>query len=450
MNEDGIADAVFTMATYPKNIAHPIVVLNGQGPVENIAPVVFPGGVPRIVHANQIFLTDIDGDGREDLLISEAGMDKPPWVNPDAMIGIAINRGGGTFEDVSATVPQAAKGLRNYPLAAGDLFNDGVVRIVLPSQHASEAPHYSGPEKTGLLFWNGRAFEFQQNWIRMSLWWWPENLYMTSFMAVRDIDADGWQDLYHAGSQMTPNHRVLFGGRDFPSAASLVTLPEGPYGHMNYETWHDFDLAIGADVNRAVLEDFDEDGDLDIVSIMEEVQNYKPGVFKDKNYPGFSDVYQDGGTVYTNVWFQVLRHEGQRRFVDVASQGRDLGRRYYIALDPLDLDLDGDLDLLGTYWTKPMLDECKPRWGSTFFVNEGDLHFREFEASDVFPELASQVEQATLWPGCDTPGLGVLFPTEIRARGIKGLFVVPLGQYTDHHELRVFRFEATGRFHIPE
>jgi hypothetical protein len=454
MNDDGVSDAIFTVATYPENMSHPIVILNGAGPVENIAEEVFlDAAVPSIIHSNQIFFADINNDGRQDLLVSEAGNDKPPWFNPDAMIGIGVNRGGGNYVDVSATVPEAAIGLRNYPLAAGDLYNDGVVRIVLPSQAImGEDPNYYGPDRTGLLFWSGSAFEFQQNWIDMGLWWWPENLYTASYMEVIDLDDDGFQDLYLTGNWTTPNHRVLFGTENFPWTSPLVELPEGPYGHTPWETFQlpDVDMARGADISRAVIEDFDGDGDLDIVSISEEVLNFKPGVFDDENLPWYDEIFTNGGTVYTNVWFQVLRNDGQRQFVDIENQGRDLGLRYYIALDPIDIDLDGDLDLLGTYWSKSWLGQCVPKWGSTFFINQGDLVFETVEDSELFPELEVHVESVAQWPDCGTLGLGVLFPTDIEPEGMTGLFVVPVDLAPNRPELRVFRFETAGLFQFQE
>ncbi|MGD8605296.1 MAG: hypothetical protein PVF49_12070, partial [Anaerolineales bacterium] len=289
------------------------------------------------------------------------------------------------------------------------------------------------------------------NWISMRLWWWPENLYIASFMAVRDMDGDGFQDLYLTGNWTTPNHRILYGGENFPWGSPLEELPESPYGHTTWETFQlpSVDLARGADVNRSVIEDFDGDGDLDIVSVMEEVLNYKPGVINDQDYPWYDDVYANGGTVYANVWLQVLRNDGERQFVDVEDQGRDLGLRYYISLDALDLDLDGDLDLLGTYWSKSWLGQCVGRWGSTFFINQGDLVFESVEASDVFPELEAEVESLTLWPGCDTLGLGVLYPTVIDEGGMQGMFVVPIDLSNANPKLRVFRFETQGIFHLP-
>ena len=450
MDEDGNADVVLTIATYPENRPHPIVVLNGDGPVENIAKDIFSYGIPEIRHSNQILFVDIDNDKRKDLLISEAGLDHSPWYTPDALIGIAMNRGGGIFEDVSAKVPQKAKGLRNYSLAAGDLYNDGINRIILPSQTTAEG--IQGPKMTGLLFWNGSEFEFQQNWIDMSLWWAPENLYSSSFMSVQDIDGDGWQDLYISGSWVTPNHRVLYGSDTFPSKEFLYTLPEGPYGHTPWESFAqpNVDFARGSDVNQVVFEDFDGDGDLDLVSVMEDVQNYKPGVFEDVDHPWYTDVHENGGTIYGNVCFQVLRNDGERQFVDVTTQGKDLGYRYYIALLPIDIDLDGDMDLIGQYWNKSPAEECEPGWGSTILINDGNLVFSKVEAEEVFPELSAVVGQVPWASGCNTLGLGAFFPTVISTNGIKGLFVAPIDFNPDEPELRVLRFQATGRFHVTD
>lgn len=450
MDGDGSADAIFTMGTYPENLPHPIVVLDGDGPVANIAGEVFPGGIPSVRHANQIFFVDIDNDGREDLLISEAGIDHPPWYTEDAMIGIGMNRGNGIFENVSAKVPEEAKGLRNYPLAAGDLYNDGIVRIVLPSQSIAE--DHEGPRMTGLLFWNGSEFEFKQNWIDMSLWWWPENLYTASFMSVQDIDGDGWQDLYLSGNWTTPNHRVLYGNESFPSAEFLYTLPDGPYGHTPWDDFMESETGAvhGSDVSQVVLEDFDGDGDLDIVSILEDVQNYLPGVFDDKDHSWYADISKNGGAIYRNVWFQVLRNDGERQFVDVREQGRDLGYRYYIALLPIDIDLDGDMDLIGQYYNKTDTKECIQRWGSTIFINAGNMVFDSIDAIEIFPELSSEADRGSQAADCATMGLGIFFPTVINADGMSGLFVAPIEYNTEKPELRVLRVYATGKFHIPD
>jgi hypothetical protein len=55
MNGDGYEEAVITMTIYPENIPHSIIVLDGEGPINNIAKRLFPSGVPSIRHSNQFF-----------------------------------------------------------------------------------------------------------------------------------------------------------------------------------------------------------------------------------------------------------------------------------------------------------------------------------------------------------------------------------------------------------
>ena len=244
------------------------------------------------------------------------------------------------------------------------------------------------------------------------------------------------------------------GGKNFPSKDNLYTLPDGPYGYMNWETFQKSDkgVAQGADVNQVVINDFDGDGDPDIVAAMEKVENYKPGVFDDKKHAWYTDVHNNGGAIYGDYWFQVLRNDGSRQFIDVTEQGRDLGYRYYIALLPVDIDLDGDMDLIGQFWSKASYrGGCAQRWGTTFLINEGGLVFRTVEATDVFPELSSQAMQHSQASHCSTLGLGVFFPTAINADGMKGLFVAPDEIYSrGDPKLRVLHIQTTGLFHIPD
>ncbi|MBI5499969.1 MAG: hypothetical protein HY907_06980 [Deltaproteobacteria bacterium] len=441
LDGDGVPEPVITVATYPENLPQPIVVLPGLGPVSNIAPALFDGRVPALGHSNQTIFADVDGDRTDDLLFSEAGIDHPPWSG--ALVGIALNRGSARWEDVSATVPPAAQGLRCYSLAAGDFYGDGRTRIVLPSQEQDEQ------DQTGLLSWTGTGWDFQQNWVPMSLWWSPENLYASSNMALRDLDDDGREDLYVSGSLTTPSHRVLFASGSFPAAEDLVTLPEGPCGHTPWSVYQrpEVSSARGGDVNQVVLADLDGDDRLDLVSITEDVFLFKPGAFTDTDYPGYARILADGGTAYYDGWLQVLRNDGDRGFTDIssASAGQDLGPRYYVALLPLDLDLDGDLDLVGHYWSKTWLTaDPLPGWGSSLFFNDGFGGFRWVDTAAAFPELVAAA------PDGPTVGLGGLFPTRITPTGVDGLFVAPHDENPSEPTLRALRFRATGRFHLPE
>ena len=124
-----------------------------------------------------------------------------------------------------------------------------------------------------------------------------------------------------------------------------------------------------------------------------------------------------------------------------------MGPTSYIALLPVDLDLDGDIDLVGQYWGK--VHSCLPRWGSTFFINEGDMAFAQIEDQDVFPELSTKAALKSQAAACSELGLGVFFPTVISADGMEGLFVAPYEHAPDNPELRVLRIQASGVFRMP-
>ncbi len=441
MDGDGVNDVILHIITYPEMEYHPVVVLNGDGPVENIAEQVFPDGVVEAVHGNQMTFADINNDGLEDLLVSDSGLDKEPWYRENARIGIGLNNGDGTWTDISDSVPTEAIGLRNYSLAVGDFYNDGVIRILLPSQTITE--EINGPELTGLLSWNGSEFEFKQNWIDMNLWWWGEKLYSALFMEMKDIDDDGWDDLYLGGGESKNNQHILYGGEYFPSANSLYALPETPYGHQNWEDLQQpgVESIQGANSDKSAIEDFDGDGDLDIVSTTEQYTTYKQ---------------EDGSTVDEagNMWLQVLRNDGDRQFTDFVEQGRDIGYYSYITLFPIDLDLDGDLDLVGHHWSKEIRREnpaCMPIWGTTFFINEGDLVFTSVDMMDVFPELtipaqfpSDSANNDSSPAKCAIMGWGNFFPTQITESGMTGLSVAPVEYDVGNPRLRVLRIRTEG------
>jgi hypothetical protein len=169
----------------------------------------------------------------------------------------------------------------------------------------------------------------------MSLWWYPEGLYSGSFMSVQDIDGDGWEDLYIAGSWASPNHTILYGSDEFQSREQMSHLAEGPYGHTRWDdlVQSDASSAHGSDVNRAVIIDFERDGDLDIVSIMEDVEVTKLGSSEDIHH-------------IRERLAQVLRTRAPICRRDEPRQRSWC--RYYIALFPTDLDMDDMTSLVST------------------------------------------------------------------------------------------------------
>jgi len=294
-----------------------------------------------------------------------------------------------------------------------------------------------------LLSWSGSDFIVDETWISLDFWFGGKFL-KSSNMAGRDLDRDGYDDLYLSGTLETPTNRVIFGGPGFGTDLQVSTLPEGPCGHMN---WEDYDnegvqTGRGADVNQVLFEDFDGDGDLDIASFAEEAHHYKPGVLHAGDAGVTAELIANGGGIWYNGWFQVLENAGGRGFVDISGQVPDqnLGPRYYVALLPSDLDLDGDIDIIGHYWTKVWLGAPPPHWGTTLFFNDGTGAFKRMDAVEAFG-----VEEADRARD-DVVGVGALFPTSITATEVRGIFVMP--QPYDPH-IKAIRFAAVGSFKGP-
>ena len=110
---------------------------------------------------------------------------------------MALNLGGGTYRDVSSLIPADQQTTRSYALAAGDIYGDGRVEIVLPDENDGA--------NTALLRWNGNGFDEIRNWIPQSLWSTaPAKLHSQSWMDLADFDRDGRLDLLVTGQQITP------------------------------------------------------------------------------------------------------------------------------------------------------------------------------------------------------------------------------------------------------
>jgi hypothetical protein len=426
LDGDGYADPILTISTYPHNEPHPVVVLSGAEGALAITESVFPAGAPWLRHSTQTHVVDYDGDGELDLLFSEAGLDFPPWTGE--RVGIARGLGGGRFLDVSDSVPSAAKNLRCYAMAAGDLRGDGSVQILLPAQ--------THPPDSGLLSWRDGGWDFQKDWIAEEIWW-AQQLNAGTAMHILDIDGDGHDDLYVSGAWTIPSHRVMWGGEELPLSSPPTTLPEGPYGHNPWEELQitDEPFLTGGDVHHSIFADFTGDGALDLVSIHERVDAYAPG-----HEPEQEDgVAINSGVVYRELSLQVLQGDGGRTFVDISPSGADaeLGRLYYSALFPIDLDQDGDLDLVGHYWNKSF---NQPRWGTTLFINDGAGRFDRIDGQDAFPEIWRATSHV------NRLGLGAFFPTRIHDDGTDGLFFTVDDRSASNPRLVITRVRLSGRF----
>ena len=123
INNNGRYEYVLSIVDYPLNPI-PWLVIGDEEEEINLSQNFFPNGAPKTGQTSFIYYADINGDGKKDIIASEAGLDYPPWTG--SKIGIAV-WSGDHFVNVSDLLPQTTS--RAYAIAIADLNMDGKVDI---------------------------------------------------------------------------------------------------------------------------------------------------------------------------------------------------------------------------------------------------------------------------------------------------------------------------------
>jgi uncharacterized protein (TIGR03437 family) len=412
LDGDGRDELILTFTTYPDQLWQPVLVAGTAAKLSLKTDSIFPGGAPAVKHSPHIMFADINGDGIEDLLFADSGLDHPPWTGTGFAAALAL--GKGAFRDISALIPADLQDAKAYTLAAADLDGDGKAEIILPDT-------YFGV-KTAELRWNGSGFDAQRNWIDSQLWGPPTKLVNQEQLEISDIDADGWPDLVIGGQNWMPNTSLLFGGASGFTAPNLLQLPDGPFGHTSFETYSSpaGKVAEGANVEHIVIADFNNDGLPDLFELQEQVIVYQPGAITNKVCAQYLEILANGGTCSEegDYALQVFLNRGSRRFLDYssASSKQRLGRRLYLAAFPVDVNNDGFMDVVAIYYTKPYGDQPGFQAGTTFFLNDGTGAFDVVEGEELLPAFTiSGAASSPRWE------MGAFVPTLVTPTRIEGV-----------------------------
>lgn len=410
LDGDGYPEALLTLSDTHNDstTAIPVLVIQANGQMRIATSEFFPAGVPTVKHSPMTLFADLNADGLQDIIFSEAGGD--PYGA--GRISVALNQGAGKYRDVSSLIPADQQHTRSYAIVVGDVLSDGNVEILLPDEE-------SGANSV-LLRWNGNGFDEIRNWIPPSIWGMspPYFLHQQSWMNLADFDGDGKQDLLVSGQQGQTNITIVFGASaGFSKVTTALKLPDGPWGH--FDPGAKPPAAQGAEVQPIVVADFNNDGRPDIFAAERKVVEYQPGAFNDTTDPDYANLHAKGGTVYSDDSFQVLINQGSRRFVDVTAPNYvNFGSRTYFALLPVDINNDGFVDIVGGY--QDSLTIFKSVWSTTFFLNDGTGRFQPVDGSQLLG-VTTTPSNGQIW------NLGSFVPTVVTPQRIEGIVAETVG-----------------------
>ena len=367
---DGRNETLLSFHAYPEFPELDWIVLGGNdNNIQNLASTFFRTNIST-QQTRQIYQVDIDQDGDLDVIAGDVGYDLPPWTGGG--IYVLLNEDN-LYSDITSLLPSGAQTVRAYAIAAGNLDDDENVEILVPDNNNTMGFGTKGVVVEISKVNNEIVFIAEESPLS-SLEWEYEN---ASLMAIRDIDGDGVNDLFIGGNWIEPNNTVYYSGL---LADERSLLPESSYGHYSGQ-YNNIGEApeTGADLNVALFYDYDNDGDIDIITLAEEVI--------------VSKVEGSVNVRYGRTELQILEQTASRVFENDEAY-IDLGYRYYGSAENVDINNDGLMDFIGHYFVKGIDDSIAP-WGSTVFLNRGNLEFMQIDSVD-FINAKSSSEYGTI------------------------------------------------------
>jgi hypothetical protein len=358
LNNDGINEFVLTLTSYPNQIEMPTYVLGYDGNSVDLTSKYFGNSIPSVKHSPFVIYKDITGDGKEDLVFAEAGLDNPPWTG--SKISVSIREGAG-FRNVTSLLPDTTN--RNYATAVGNFTGTGNSILVQDSDT-------QGVGDGKIITWKNGEFKFSPN--PVSSWRANENYTALSF-SVADFNKDGFDDLLLAGNWVGRTNNIIYGASNGLQSNAQNVLPAGPlteggwsYNHTGGGFPFTQDIISAENVSYPV--DVDGDGLVDIVTTSSEFNYYlKTGFYFGKNV--------------LSVW----KNKDGINFESINTV--DLGLRFFHTLIPFDINKDGKMDLIGLSTDQTCINSNCGKADSTFLINDGKGKFKIYEAINVFPEI---------------------------------------------------------------
>lgn len=278
-----------------------------------------------LAHVREALVADFDGDGHDDLFLLDHGMDAKPF--PGAQNLLVLARAGGPIDVTAQNMPSRED--FSHGGAAGDLDGDGDTDILVIANESQVVSHNSyilENDGTGKFSVNDRPdyIDFSLLDIRSR----GRDYGLNNTAKIADFDLDGNLDIAWLASGDSPKiaatkpgaryTHITFGNSAHQYLSeNTVELPLKRWGHKTFVT----------DLKHV---DFDGDGDLDLLATSNTRHNFNPwrGAYIDL-------IENMGERKYKNMTHKHLFSQGYPDLED---------KMWNHWIYPVDFDLDGSID----------------------------------------------------------------------------------------------------------
>ena len=308
----------------------------------------------------------------------------------------------------------AATTLRNYSVTIGDFNADGKKDILLSNQdtNAVGSPSLSNYSNGGF---QTLPFPISQSD------WSANGLDRTNSLSTADFNGDGYDDLLLGGMWHGRTNTVVYGGPKGLNVTTLKALAPCPYGQDGWdyrnEGWP-IKRILNSCETISISFDFNNDGKPDVFSTSQQWIQYPPGTITDTNVTNYASLLKDGGSYFGYSAYTTSTNVDGNNFVATIPANSNLGYRFYFTILPYDINRDGNLDVIGYYFTVGYGSTSAQLWGTMFFLNDGHGNFSVVDGVDVFPQLAAYPYRDRQDYRSD---VGAIIPISNDSRGFVGL-----------------------------